>query len=87
MIAIVDDYGAEREALESLLRSLGYRTSTFSSAEDFLESENLHDTSCLITDVQMPGMNGIDLQDRLIADGHRIPIIFLILARTLERVR
>jgi FixJ family two-component response regulator len=77
MIAIVDDYKVLREALEKLLRSLGHRTSTFVSAEDFLESGKLHDTSCLITDVRMPGMTGLDLQDRLIADGHRIPIIFI----------
>jgi len=77
MIAIIDDYKAVREALEKLLRSLGYCTSTFGSAEDFLKSETLPDTSCLITDVQMPGLTGIDLQDRLIAEGHRIPIIFI----------
>ena len=77
MIAIVDDYKAVRKALERLLRSLGHNASTFGSAEDFLKSEKLHDTSCLITDVQMPGLTGIDLQDRLIAEGHRIPIIFM----------
>ena len=77
MIAIVDDYKVLREALEKLLRSLGHHTSTFGSAEDFLKSSKLHNTSCLITDVRMPGMSGIDLQDRLIADGHYIPIIFM----------
>ena len=90
MIAIVDDYKPVREALESIMRSLGYRTSTFGSAEDVLKSEKLHDTSCLITDVQMPGLTGIDLQDRLNASGHRIPIIFLlrlILVRTLGHAR
>ena len=55
MIAIVDDYEAVREGLQSLLRSMGHNASTFDSAEDFLASEKLHDTSCLITDVQMPG--------------------------------
>jgi len=77
MIAIVDDYKVLREALEKLLQSLGHHASTFGSAEDFLKSGKLHDTSCLITDVRMPGMSGIDLQDRLIADGHCIPIIFI----------
>ena len=77
MIAIVDDYKELRDALEKLLRSLGHRISAFGSAENFLESGKLHDTSCLITDVRMPGMSGIDLQDRLIADGHCIPIIFI----------
>ena len=77
MIAIVDDDKAAREALDMLVRSLGYNASTFGSAEDFLKSEKLHDTSCLITDLQMPGLNGIDLQSRLFAQGHRIPVIFI----------
>ena len=77
MIAIVDDDDAVREAMKALVRSLGYHASTFASADEFLNSEQVHDTSCLITDVQMPGLSGIDLQDRLIARGHRIPIIFI----------
>ena len=77
MIAIVDDDDAVREAMKLLMRSLGYHASTFGSAEEFLNSGQVDDTSCLITDVQMPGLSGIDLQDRLIARGHRIPIIFL----------
>ena len=77
MIAIVDDDKGARNGLEMLVRSLGHNTSTFGSAEEFLEFENLRDTSCLITDVQMPGLSGLDLQDRLIASGHRIPIIFI----------
>ena len=77
MIAIVDDYEAVRKGLESLLQSMGHNASTFGSAEDFLKSEKLHDASCLITDLQMPGLTGLDLQDRLIADGHRMPIIFV----------
>ena len=77
MIAIVDDDEAVREATKALVRSLGYNASTFGSADEFLKSEQVHDTSCLITDLQMPGLSGIDLQDRLIARGHRIPIIFI----------
>ena len=76
-IAIVDDDEALREAMECFVQSLGYNVSTFGSAEEFLNSEQLDDTSCLITDVQMPGLSGIDLQDRLIAGGHRFPIIFI----------
>ena len=76
-IAIIDDDGAVREAMKLFMRSLGYHTSTFGSADKFLNSEQISDTSCLITDVQMPGLNGCDLQDRLIARGHRIPIIFI----------
>ena len=64
-------------ALEMLVRSLGHNASKFGSAEEFLKFEKLHDTSCLITDVQMPGLSGVDLQDHLIARGHRIPIIFI----------
>ena len=59
------------------MRSLGYHASTFGSADEFLNSEQVDDTSCLITDLQMPGLSGIDLQDRLIARGYRIPIIFI----------
>ena len=76
-IAIVDDDEAVREAMKLLMRSLGYHASTFASADEFLNSEQLDDTSLLITDVQMPGLSGIELQDWLIARGHRIPIIFI----------
>jgi FixJ family two-component response regulator len=77
MIAIVDDDEAVREATKGLVRSLGYNASTFASADHFLKSEQLHNTSCLITDLHMPGLSGIDLQDHLIARGHRIPVIFI----------
>jgi FixJ family two-component response regulator len=75
MIAIVDDDKSARGALERFVRSLGHSACTFGSAEEFLKSEKLHDTSCLITDLQMPGLSGLDLQDRLIAEGHHIPVI------------
>jgi FixJ family two-component response regulator len=77
IIAIVDDDEATREALKLLLRAWGRNASTFSSAEDFLHSANVRDTSCLITDVHMPGLSGLDLQDRIIADGLRIPVIIM----------
>src|SRR5204863_2220293 len=76
-IAIVDDNKSVREALDWLLRSLGHGASMFGSVENFFKSERLHDISCVLTDVQMPGLTGLDLQDRLIADGHRMPIIFM----------
>ena len=76
-ISIVDDDECMRDSIQSLLQVLGYNVSTFSSGDEFLKSEQVHDTSCLITDVQMPGMTGIDLQDHLIAGGHCIPIIFM----------
>jgi FixJ family two-component response regulator len=77
MISIVDDDKSVREAESSLIKSLGYATKTFASAEEFLESGRLRDTACLITDVQMPGMSGVDLQSRLVANGHRTPVIFV----------
>ena len=63
--------------MQSLLRSLGFVAFAFESAEDFLRSPRVDDSSCLITDVQMPGMSGLDLQDRLTAQGSRIPVIFI----------
>ena len=77
MISIVEDDEAVREATKDLVRSLGYATATFACAEDYLHSDRVHDTSCLISDVQLPGMNGVELQKRLIADGHRTPVIFV----------
>ncbi len=77
MIAIVDDDESVREATKSLVRSLGYQAATFGSAEEFLGSAQLKSTSCLITDVRMPGMSGVELQDRLIADGRNMPTVFI----------
>ena len=77
IISIVDDDDSVREATRGLVRLLGYATASFASAEDFLNSERLRDSSCLITDVQMPGMNGMELQHRLIEDGHSLPVIFM----------
>ena len=76
-IAIVDDDDAVREAMKLLMRSFGYHASTFDSAGEFLKSKQFSNTSCIITDLQMPGLSGLDLQDLLIAEGHRIPIIFI----------
>jgi FixJ family two-component response regulator len=77
VISIVDDDESAREATKGLIRSLGYQAATFDSAEAFLRSDRVHDTACLITDVQMPGMSGIELQNQLIAQGHRVPIVFI----------
>ncbi|MGC1776791.1 MAG: response regulator [Xanthobacteraceae bacterium] len=77
VISIIDDDASVRDATARLVQSLGYRTATFSSAEEFLRSDRLRDSSCLITDLHMPGMGGADLQDRLIADGRRTPVIFM----------
>jgi FixJ family two-component response regulator len=77
MISIVDDDQSVREATRSLLRSHGYAAVTFASAEEFLQSGLASDTSCLISDVRMAGLSGLELQRLLIDAGHRIPIIFM----------
>lgn len=77
LISIVDDDEPNREAIKALIRSLGYTVATFASAEEYLRSDCVESSSCLITDLQMPGMSGADLQDRLIADGCLTPIIFM----------
>ena len=77
IIAIVDDDPAVRRGTSGLLKSLGFSAIEFSSAEEFLNSGRAKDISCVITDVRMPGMSGVELQDRLIAAGHKVPIIFM----------
>jgi FixJ family two-component response regulator len=77
LISIVDDDESVRETTKGLMRSLGYVADAFASGEEFLESGHVYDYSCLISDIQMPGMNGIELQNRLIAQGYRLPIIFI----------
>jgi FixJ family two-component response regulator len=77
LISIIDDDPSVRLATQSLVRSLGYTAEVFSSAEAYLQSGRVGDSSCVITDLHMPGMSGTDLQDRLIADGYQIPIIFV----------
>ncbi len=77
VISIIDDDPSVRKATDGLVRSLGYRSLTFASAEDFLQSDHIEDTSCVITDVQMPGLSGVELQSVLIARGARMPIIFI----------
>ena len=77
LIAIVDDDHSVREALTSLVRSLGYAAVAFECAEHLLRSKGRHRLSCLIADVQMPGMSGLELHDRLVASGERIPMILI----------
>lgn len=77
LIAIVDDDAIVRDATRELLSALGYKVTTFSSAEELLSSRPIHEVSCVITDVRMPGMSGVDLQAQLRADGVSIPIIFM----------
>jgi len=77
VISIIDDDPSVRLATQSLVRSLGYTAEAFSSAEEYLQSGRTGDSSCVITDLHMSGMNGADLQNRLMADGHRVPVIFV----------
>jgi FixJ family two-component response regulator len=77
LISIVDDDEEMREATKGLIRSLGYQATTFASAEEFLQSDSVDNSSCLIADVQMPGLSGIDLRRDLIARGIKMPTIFI----------
>jgi FixJ family two-component response regulator len=77
VVAIVDDDDLMRTALQGLLKSAGLLAQSFASAEDFLKSGQQHDTGCLITDIRMPGMSGLELQAQLNADHCRIPTIFI----------
>ena len=76
MVAVDDDFQV-RESIESLVESAGYRSSVFSSAEEFLASGKLTDAACLITDVRMPGMSGVELQRRIRIERPALPIIFI----------
>jgi FixJ family two-component response regulator len=86
LISIIDDDVSVGRATGSLVRSLGFEAQTFTSAEDFLRWPRKEETSCIICDVQMPGMSGLDLCETLAAQGSRTPIIF-ITAFSQDRVR
>ena len=77
LIAVIDDDESVRRTTTLLVESFGFRSATFESAESFLRSGRLDETSCLIVDVHMPGMNGLQLQSQLADAGSRIPIIFI----------
>ena len=77
LISVVDDDESVRESLPDLLREFGFEAQTFSSAEEFLASEAVADTNCLVLDVAMPGMTGRDLQRKLKLREHPIPIVFI----------
>jgi FixJ family two-component response regulator len=76
-IAIVDDDQEIRQAITTLVETVGLRAEGFSSAETFLQAKQAHETACLILDVRMAGMNGLELQRQLVAANWRIPIIFV----------
>lgn len=77
LIAIVDDDDSMRTAVQDLLEAVGLAAQGFASAEEFLQSGNQHRTACLIADIRMPGMSGLELQAHLNAERCRIPIIFI----------
>ena len=77
VISIIDDDELVRDAVQGLVRSLGYVAAGHASAEEYLRSNEHGTASCLITDIQMPGMSGVDLQAKLIAEGNFTPIIFM----------
>jgi|SRR5271166_4748064 len=77
LISIVDDDALARDGIGALVESLGYNVITFTSAEHFLQSDVITKTACLITDLQMPGLNGLELQEALRSQGHRTPIILI----------
>ena len=77
LVAVVDDDESVRSAVHGALKSVGLRARAFGSAEEFLKSGILDETGCLITDLQMPGMSGLELQAKLAQDDCRIPIIFI----------
>jgi FixJ family two-component response regulator len=77
LVAIVDDDDSVRTALQGLLKAVGLPAQAFASAEGFLESGKQDQTACLIADIRMPGMSGLELQAKLNAERRRIPIIFI----------
>ena len=77
LVAIVDDDDSLRGSLENLVRSFGFRAKGLPSAEAFLSWREARETACLILDVRMPGMNGLDLQRQMVAENWRVPIIFI----------
>ena len=77
LVAIVDDDRSVQSALKDLMESAGLSARSFASAEEFLESDQRSQTACLVADIRMLGMSGLELQAKLTAEGSRIPIIFI----------
>jgi FixJ family two-component response regulator len=77
LISIVDDDESVREAMQGLMKSLGFAAEAFASAEEFLASDSRNRAACLITDMQMPGLTGLGLHDRLVASGNPVPTIVI----------
>ena len=77
VVAVVDDDESMRESLPDLLRELGYSAKAFAAAEEFLAFDGIAETQCLILDISMPGMSGLELHRNLIGRGYKIPVIFI----------
>jgi two-component system response regulator FixJ len=77
LVSIVDDDASLRRSVRNLLASVGFRVETFASAEEFLRSVHREETGCLVLDLRMPGMTGLDLLRHLAAEGARIPVVIL----------
>jgi FixJ family two-component response regulator len=87
LISVVDDDESVRESLDGLIRSVGFAVRVFASAEEFLSSDHLCDINCLLLDVRLPGMNGIELYRHLVANHCEIPVIFITAHGSEEGVR
>jgi FixJ family two-component response regulator len=77
VISVIDDDASVRAAADNLLSSHGYLVRSFASAEEFLQSPHLHDCACVVADVQMPGMSGLDLLSNMRAQGNLAPVVFI----------
>ena len=84
LISIVEDDAPVLKSLARLIRTAGYRVRTFGSAEEFLESGRDEEVACIILDLQLPGMSGLDLQARLVAQGYPAPVVFVTAHTELE---
>ncbi|MGC2538303.1 MAG: response regulator [Candidatus Sulfotelmatobacter sp.] len=87
LISVVDDDPSVRESLESLIRSVGFAVKVFASAEEFLNSPRVLETNCLILDVRLPGMDGIELHRHLLAKKWKVPVIFITAHASEEHLR
>jgi FixJ family two-component response regulator len=87
LIVIVDDDLSVRESLESLLRSVGFEARVFASAEDFLSADPPRKADCLVLDIRLPGISGIELHRRLLGRGFRVPVIFITAHGSDDRAR
>jgi FixJ family two-component response regulator len=76
-VYVIDDDESIRRALKRLLRSMGYHAVTFESAEDFMEATSCRGEGCLVLDIRLPGMTGLDLQEKLASSGAKYPVIFM----------